>query len=70
MDIDFSQEHVRRQLEKQATQLLHRAGYTANGRRPDELLPKDERARLVPNGGFSGRSSRKPPRTVRVHFSG
>ena len=64
------QEWQQRQLEAEATRLLRGAGFTADGRRPEELLPRDERARLIPNGGFSGRSTRKPARTIKVHFGG
>lgn len=59
-----------RRLEADATRLLRRAGFTVDGRRPEELLPKGERSTLVPNAGFSGRSTRKPPRIVRVYFGG
>lgn len=63
------EEWQRQQLEAEATKLLGQAGYLADGRRPEELLPKGERSILIPNGGFSGRSTRKLPRTIRVYFS-
>lgn len=57
-------------LSEEATKILHRAGFTWAGRRWSDLLPPGERVRLFPNGGFSGRSTRKPPRTIRVYFGG
>lgn len=61
---------MKRQLAEEATNILHGAGYTWSGRKWSELLPPGERAKLVPNGGFSGRSTRKPPRTICVYFGG
>lgn len=56
-----------KQLEEEATRILHKAGYTWSGRMWSELLPQGERIKLIPDGGFSGRSTRKPAKTVRVY---
>lgn len=61
---------TQKQLSEEATKLLHEAGYTWSGRGWNELPPRGERVKIIPNGGFSGRSTRKPPRTIRVYFGG
>jgi len=63
-------ERSRKQLSEDATLILREAGFTWSGRRWDELLPPGERVKIIPNGGFSGRSTRKPPRTIKVYFGG
>lgn len=55
-----------KQLSEEATRILHKAGYTWSGRKWNELLPPGERIKLIPDGGFSSCSTRKPPKTVRV----
>lgn len=59
----------RKVFSEEATRILHEAGYTWSGRKWSELLPPGERIKVIPQPP-PGRSTRKPPRTIRVYFGG